>query len=76
MVGLDRLNPRPRESADAPSGVGTFRIATSTDDVVGNVGIGMDVIGVEGTSFRLYYEGRFGDTVTDHAGGIKGSWNF
>ena len=43
---------------------------------VGNVGIGMDVIGVEGASFRLYYEGRFGDTVTDHAGGIKGSWNF
>jgi len=36
----------------------------------------MDVIGVGGTSFRLYYEGRFGDTVTDHAGGIKASWNF
>jgi outer membrane autotransporter protein len=60
----------------APSGVGSFRIATSTDDVVGNVGVGLDVIGVEGASFRLYYEGRFGDTVADHAGGIKGSWPF
>jgi len=60
----------------APSGVGSFRIASSTDDVVGNVGAGMDVIGVEGASFRLYYEGQFGDTVTQHAAGIKGSWNF
>jgi len=60
----------------APSGVGSFRIATSTDELVGNVGVGMDVIGVEGASFRLYYEGRFGETVADHAGGIKASWNF
>ena len=30
----------------APSGVGPFRIATATDDVVGNVGGGVDVIGI------------------------------
>jgi hypothetical protein len=60
----------------APSGVGPFRIAANTDDVVGNVGAGLDVLGVDGTSFRLYYEGRFGDTVEQHAAGIKGSWPF
>jgi len=60
----------------APSGVGTFRIAANTDDVVGNVGAGFDVIGTDGTSFRLYYEGRFGDTVEQHAAGIKGTLPF
>jgi outer membrane autotransporter protein len=60
----------------APSGVGPFRIATSTDDLIGNVGAGVDVIGAEGASFRLYYEGRFGDLVEQHAGGIKGTLPF
>ena len=62
--------------AGAPSGVGPFRIATNTDDVVSNVGAGFDVIGGDGTSFRLNYEGRFGDMVEQHAAGIKGPWPF
>lgn len=60
----------------APGGVGPFRIATKTDDVLGTVGAGLDVIGTEGASFRLYYEGRFGDLVEQHAGGIKASLPF
>jgi outer membrane autotransporter protein len=60
----------------APSGVGPFRIAAATDDVVGNVGVGVDVIGADGASFRLYYDGRFGDTVEEHAGGIKATLPF
>jgi uncharacterized protein with beta-barrel porin domain len=60
----------------APSGVGPFRIATSTDDVVGHVGAGLDVIGARGASLRLYYDGRFGDTVEEHAGGIKATLPF
>jgi len=60
----------------APGGVGPFRIATSTDDVLANVGAGVDVIGSEGASFRIYYEGRFGDLVEQHAGGIKASLPF
>jgi hypothetical protein len=60
----------------APGSVGPFRIASSTDDVVGNVGAGVDVIGAEGASFRLYYEGRFGDLVEQHGGGIKGTVPF
>jgi hypothetical protein len=60
----------------APSGVGPFRIASATDDVIGMAGAGIDVIGVEGASFRLYYEGRFSDLVEQHAGGIKATLPF
>jgi hypothetical protein len=60
----------------ALGGVGPFRIATSTDETIGTVGAGVDVIGAEGASFRLYYEGRFGDLVEQHAGGIKGTLPF
>jgi hypothetical protein len=60
----------------APGGVGTFRMATNTDDVVADVSAGVDVIGSRGASLRLYYDGRFGDTVEKHAGGIKASLPF
>ena len=60
----------------SPGSVGPFRIASSTDDVVGTVGAGVDVIGAEGASFRLYYEGSFGDLVEQHGGGIKGTLPF
>jgi hypothetical protein len=43
--------------------VAPFRIATKTDDVVGNVGAGIDVIGACGGELKLFYEGRFGDLV-------------
>jgi len=49
---------------------------TATDDVVADVSAGVDVIGVEGASFRLYYDGRFGETVTENEGGIKGTLPF
>lgn len=54
----------------SPSGMGTFRIATATDDVVGNVGAGLDVLGSDGTSFRLQTR------VEQHAAGIKGTLPF
>jgi hypothetical protein len=37
---------------------------------------GLDVIGAEGASFCLYYEGRFSDLVEQHAGGIKATLPF
>jgi uncharacterized protein with beta-barrel porin domain len=60
----------------SPSGVGPFRIATETDDVVAVVAAGIDVIGASGASFRLYYDGRFGETVEANEGGIKASLAF
>jgi hypothetical protein len=44
--------------------------------VIGMAGAGVDVIGTDGTSFRLYYEGRFSDLVEQHAGGIKATLPF
>jgi hypothetical protein len=40
--------------------------------VVGNLSAGFDVIGTDGASFPLYYDGGFGDLIEEHAGGIKG----
>ena len=60
----------------SPSGVGPFRIAANTDELVADLSAGVDVIGSEGASFRLYYDGRFGDTVEEHAGGIKATLPF
>jgi uncharacterized protein with beta-barrel porin domain len=60
----------------SPSGVGPFRIATSTDDVVANISAGVDVIGAAGSSLRLYYDGRFGDTIEENAPGAKATVPF
>jgi len=65
-----------RASRTALQGGGPFRIATETDDVVADVSAGIDVIGSGGASFRLYYDGRFGDLIEEHAGGIKASLPF
>jgi hypothetical protein len=60
----------------APGGIGPFRIATHTDDVVADIGAGLDVIGKKGAELKLFYEGRFGDLVSDNAGGLKASIPF
>jgi hypothetical protein len=44
--------------------------------VVAVVAAGIDVIGASGASFRLYYDGRFGETVEANEGGIKASLAF
>lgn len=59
------------EFADAPSGVAAFTIASSVDDVVADVGAGVDFIGSSGTALRLQYDGRFGETTTQHGGSAK-----
>jgi hypothetical protein len=55
---------------------GLFRIASKTDNVVADVSVSVAVIGSDKASLRLYYDGRFGDTVKEHAGGIKASFSF
>jgi hypothetical protein len=41
-----------------------------------NNGIGLDIIGKKGAELKLFYEGRFGDLVSDNAGGVKASIPF
>ena len=62
--------------AGSPGGVGPFRIRTNSDDVVANVGAGIDLIGPRGAELKLFYEGSFGDIVSDQSGGIKASVPF
>ena len=44
--------------------------------MVGDVSAGVDVIATNGSSFSVYYDGRFGDTVEAHEGGVKGTLPF
>jgi hypothetical protein len=60
----------------SPGGVGPFRITTETDNVVADVGAGIDVINTGGAEFKLFYEGRFGDLVEEQSGGVKASVPF
>jgi hypothetical protein len=60
----------------APTAVGPFLIATKTDDVVADVGAGLDLIGRGGAEIKLFYEARLGDLVSQQSGGIKASVPF
>ncbi len=57
--------------ADAPAGVAGFAIETEIDDVVADIGAGVDFISGAGTVLRLQYDGRFGDETTQHGGSVK-----
>ena len=60
----------------APSGVAPFRTSAGTDDVVANVSAGVDLLATGGATLKLYYEGSFGDTVNENAGGAKATLPF
>ena len=49
--------------AGTPKGVAPFRIRTGIDDVVANVSAGVEALGVRSASVKLFYDGRFGDTI-------------
>ncbi|MEQ1577958.1 MAG: autotransporter domain-containing protein [Hyphomicrobium sp.] len=57
--------------ADAAGGVAPFSITTEIDDVVADVGAGVDFIGASGTVLRLQYDGQFGEETTQHGGAAK-----
>ena len=60
----------------APSQVAPFRIATGIDDVVADVSAGVEVLSAGGASLKLFYDGRFGDTIEENAGGAKATVPF
>jgi outer membrane autotransporter protein len=62
--------------ADAPLGIAPFTIRTQTDQAMGLVGAGLDVINGEDAALRLSYDGQLGSTTQIHAVGIKGSARF
>jgi uncharacterized protein with beta-barrel porin domain len=62
--------------AGTPKGVAPFRIRTGIDDVVANVSAGVEVLGVRSASVKLFYDGRFGDTIQENAVGAKAAVPF
>lgn len=54
----------------------TFSIMSENDKVLGKIGAGADVLGFGDMVLRLYYEGSFSETSTQHGAGLKFSSNF
>lgn len=62
--------------AGAPAGVAPFAVATEVDDVVADVGAGVDLFSPSGMVLRLQYDGRFGEETREHGGTAKFSVPF
>jgi uncharacterized protein with beta-barrel porin domain len=62
--------------AGTPKGIAPFRIRTGIDDVVADVSAGVEVVDVRGASVKLFYDGRFGDTIQENAVGAKATVPF
>lgn len=62
--------------AGTPKGVAPFRIATGIDNAVADVSAGVEVLDLRGTSLKLFYDGRFGDTIQENAAGAKATVPF
>lgn len=56
--------------AGAP-GAGGFAITSTIDDVVADLGLGVDFLAESGTVLRVQYDGQFGDQTEQHGGSAK-----
>jgi hypothetical protein len=55
----------------APAGTGSFDTSMPTDNVIGRIGAGVQVLNAAGLDFRLQYDGEFASKGTSHAGSLK-----
>jgi len=62
--------------AGTPLGVLGFTTTTSIDRVVGDVSLGVDILGTNGSNLKLNYDGQFGDTTRQHSFGGRASFKF
>ena len=62
--------------ASAPSGVSPFTANTKFDNVLADLGAGVDVVNSAGAALRAQYEGRFGEDTRQHSFSLKGSIPF
>ncbi|WP_447981394.1 hypothetical protein [Achromobacter kerstersii] len=60
----------------APAGTGSFTTSMPTDNVIGRVGAGFQVLNAAGLDFRLQYDGEFASKGSSHAGALKVSMPF
>jgi hypothetical protein len=58
--------------AGAPAGVGDFTVTTAYDDVLADIGAGLDLYAIDaGLSVTLGYDGKLGESTAAHAGSAK-----
>ncbi len=55
----------------APAGIAPFTITSRIDDVVADIGAGVDFITPGDTVLRLQYDGQYGEMTRQHAGSAK-----
>lgn len=55
----------------APGGANSFTVTSSVDDVVADIGAGIDFIAPGDTALRFEYGGQFGEQTTQHSGSAK-----
>ena len=48
-----------------------FAVTSSIDEVTADIAAGLDLITPSDTTFRLQYDGQFGDTIQQHIGSAK-----
>ncbi|WEK50871.1 MAG: autotransporter domain-containing protein [Candidatus Kaistia colombiensis] len=58
------------------SGASDFIVTSSTDQLLWNTSVGVDVLFENGNTVRAFYDGNFGQTSTENAFGLKASHNF
>lgn len=59
-----------------PAGAGGFTTVTEIDRIMADVSAGLVVLDQSGMTLKLGYDGRFGDTVREHAVGAKATFPF
>jgi uncharacterized protein with beta-barrel porin domain len=57
--------------AGAPAGSGTFDTTIPSADVVGRVGLGVQLSNSQGFDLRGQYDGAFGDDYQSHSGTLR-----
>jgi outer membrane autotransporter protein len=60
----------------APAGIPSFLTRAEVEDVMGNVGAGLDVMWTDSSTVKLNYDGLFGEDTQQHAFGAKASVKF
>ncbi len=61
---------------EAPADLSRFTVQTKVDKIVGDVGLGMDLVGGRNTALRIIYKGQFGELTTQHSGTAKFNMKF
>jgi uncharacterized protein with beta-barrel porin domain len=71
----DSFDLSARFAADT-SGTSDFTVTSSTDRLLWNTSVGVDMLFENGNTVRAFYDGNFGQTSTENAFGLKASHNF